>query len=260
MDRLWPSDDAHRVTESRQLEASYAYPEPLERPWLRVNFVSSLDGAVAVHGSSRGLSGPDDRWMLSLIRDLSDVVLVGAGTAVAEGYRGLRHTEARSKRRARLGLSPVPPLALVSGRCSIDPDSPLLTDTLRAPIVLTCEAAPEPRRRALADAGADVVVTGTGEVDLQAALDALDARGLRRVACEGGPTLFGELLRADLVDELCLTVSPLLAGGAAGRIAAGPAADQPRRLHLSSVLHAEDTLLLRYQRAEAESVAEQRSA
>lgn len=249
MHRLWPVDGSCDVSDSADTEVLYAYPEPLDRPWVRVNFVSSVDGAASVRGSSRGLSGPDDRWMLSLIRDLSDVVLVGAGTAVAEGYRGLRRTEKRAERRRRLGLSTVPPLALVSRRCSIEPDSPLVTDTLRAPIVLTCAAAPEPRRRALTEAGADVVVTGDEHVDLAEALVALDERGLRRVACEGGPSLFGDLVRADLVDELCLTVSPLLAGGTSGRIAAGPDIEQPRGLHLSSVLHAEGSLLLRYRRA-----------
>ncbi|GAA4863903.1 pyrimidine reductase family protein [Saccharopolyspora rosea] len=246
MDRLWPVDGARQVDD--ELEDFYAYPGELHRPWLRVNFVSSLDGAVTVRGSSRGLSAPADQRVLGLIRDLSDVVLVGAGTATIEGYRGVKRTEVRADRRSRLGLSEVPPIALVTARCSIPPDSPLLTDTIARPIVLTCAAAPEGRRRALADAGADVVVTGDEHVDLRVALAELDARGLRRIGCEGGPTLFGELVDQDLVDELCLTLSPLLTSGDAGRIAHGVGAEPPRRMRLESALHAESLLLLRYAR------------
>lgn len=242
VDRLWPTDGTHQVDD--ELEAFYAYPSSPERPWVRVNFVSSLDGAVTVGGSSRGLSSPGDQRVLGLIRDLSDVVLVGAGTAIVEGYRGVKRKEVRTERRARHGLSEVPPIAVVTRYCSLSPDSPLLTDALVPPIVLTCSSAPAERRRALIDAGADLVVTGEQEVDLHEALAALDARGLRRIGCEGGPTLFGDLIDHDLVDELCLTVSPMLTSGDASRIATGARTEQPRRMRLLSVLHADESLLL----------------
>ncbi|MFB9569664.1 pyrimidine reductase family protein [Saccharopolyspora hordei] len=246
MDCLWPVDGAQQVDDD--LERFYAYPEQLDRPWVRVNFVSSLDGAVTVRGSSRGLSAPVDQRVLGLIRDLSDVVLVGVGTAVAEGYRGVKRTEVRAERRERRGLSPVPPIALVTARASLPPDSPLLTDTVVPPIVLTTEAAPAQRQAELADAGADVVVAGDAEVDLRAALAALDERGLRRIGCEGGPRLFGSLVDQDLVDELCLTLSPLLTSGDARRIAVGAGAEPPRAMRLRSVLHAGSLLLVRYAR------------
>jgi riboflavin biosynthesis pyrimidine reductase len=247
VDRLWPVDDVQQV--DSQLEDWYAFPESLDRPWLRANFVSSLDGAATVHGRSRGLSAPEDQHVLGLIRDLSDVVLVGVGTAMIEAYRGIRRNEVRTERRKRFGLSEVPPIALVTGHCSLPPDSPLLTDTLVPPIVLTCEKAPADRRSALVRAGADVVIAGADEVDLHAALEALDQRGLRRIGCEGGPTLFGDLVTEDLVDELCLTVSPLLASGDASRIAFGPRIEQPRRMRLLSALHTKESLLLmRYAR------------
>ncbi|WP_460956029.1 pyrimidine reductase family protein [Parasphingorhabdus pacifica] len=232
-----------------ELEAFYDFPEHA-RPWLRVNFVSSLDGAVTVGGRSRGLSSRADQRVLGLIRDLSDVVLAGIGTATVEGYRGIKPTEARNARRTRFGLSEQPPpIALVTRRCSLTPDAPLVTDTHVAPIVLTCEAAPVERRRALADAGVDVVVTGDEDVDLHEAVSALDRRGLGRIGCEGGPTLFGKLIEQDLVDELCLTVSPMLAGGDAGRIATGTPIEQPRGMRLVSALRAEESLLLlRYAR------------
>ena len=230
------------------LERLYAYPGDLTAPWTQVNFVSSTDGAVTVEGRSKGLSSPGDKKVFALGRDLADVVLVGAGTAHVEGYRGVKSTELRASRRNRLGLAPVPPIAVVTARCSIEESSTLLTDTVVAPIVLTCEAAPVERRKALADAGADVVVAGEDIVDLPAALDALGERGLRRICCEGGPRLFGGLIADDLVDQLCLTIAPLMAGGDAGRIAVGKLLDGPVELRLASVLTEDGHLMLRYRR------------
>ncbi|MFT7840623.1 pyrimidine reductase family protein [Saccharothrix sp. BKS2] len=252
---LWPPRDGgtpggnstgEEVTDE-ELERLYDYPDGLDRPWVQVNFVSSVDGAVAVGGRSAGLGNAADKKVFVLGRDLCDVVLVGHGTAAAEGYQGVRVGEVRAERRARLGLAPVPPIAVVTARCSVEPSSPLVAGTPVPPIVITTAAAPEGRRRALVEAGADVVVAGEAEVDLRVALAALDERGLRRVDCEGGPALFGSLVAADLVDVLCVTFSPLLVGGDAGRIATGP--EVPRRLELASVLHADSALLLRYRRA-----------
>jgi 5-amino-6-(5-phosphoribosylamino)uracil reductase len=232
-----------------ELELIYAYPAELSAPWVQVNFVSSADGASTVEGRSNGLSSPADTKVFALGRDLADVVLVGAGTAQVEGYRGVKRTEVRVSRRSRLGLSEVPPIAVVTRRCSFDPDSPLIADTVVPTIVLTCAAAPEDRRMALSDAGADVVVAGETTVDLAKASRALADRGLARINCEGGPQLFGELITAGLVDQLCLTVAPLLAGGDASRIAHGdllPPA--PLSLELASVLTEDGFLMIRYRR------------
>ncbi|MEU7527852.1 pyrimidine reductase family protein [Saccharothrix sp. NPDC042600] len=243
---LWPPPAAE-ITDT-ELERLYDYPPDLDRPWVQVNFISSLDGAVSVAGKSGGLGNPADKKVFALGRDLADVVLVGAGTALVEGYQGVRAGEVRRERRARLGLAEVPPIAVVTARCSITPDSPLVATTSVPPIVLTTSAAPVERREALAEAGADVVVAGEEEVDLRRALKALDDRGLRRVDCEGGPVLFGALIAADLVDALCITFAPLLAAGDAGRIATGPLPDAPRDMELASVLRHESALLLRYRR------------
>ncbi|MDQ3578450.1 MAG: pyrimidine reductase family protein [Actinomycetota bacterium] len=230
------------------LDTLYAYPTDLTRAWVQVNFVSSTDGAVAVDGTSAGLSSPADKRIFALGRDLADVVLVGWGTARDEGYRGVKRTRQRTERRASLGLSDVPPIAVVTGRCSLGPDSPMITDTAVPPIVITSASAPAARRMALTDAGADVIVAGEATVDLPAAMDALAARGLRRVCCEGGPKLFGSLIAEDLVDQLCLTVAPLLAGGVESRIAVGDAPPVPRSLTLASVLTEDGCLMLRYRR------------
>lgn len=237
--------------DDRALEDLYAYPTALTRPFVQVNFVASADGAAAVSGRSRGLSSPADKKVFSLGRDLADVVLVGAGTALAEGYRGVKRTEPRASLRARLGLPDVPPIAVVTGRGSVDPASPLITDTVVPPIVLTSDAAPAEWRTAVADAGADVVVAGEDRVDPATALAALADRGLLRVCCEGGPVLFADLIAAGLVDQLCLTVSPLLAGAGAARIADGLPARVPVALTLESVLADEGFLMLRYRKKAA---------
>jgi 5-amino-6-(5-phosphoribosylamino)uracil reductase len=231
------------------LEDLYAYPSELTSPFVQVNFVASADGAATVSGRSRGLSSPADKKVFALGRDLADVVLVGAGTALAEEYGPIKHTELRASRRSRLGLSEVPPIAVVTARGSVPPTSPLLTSTVVPPIVITAESSPLAWRKEMADAGADVVVAGDERVDVGLATAALGDRGLLRVCCEGGPTLFADLVSAGLVDQLCLTVAPLLAGGGAVRIAAGLPSGTPMDLSLASVLSDEGFLMLRYRRA-----------
>ncbi|MGH3947706.1 MAG: pyrimidine reductase family protein [Pseudonocardiaceae bacterium] len=251
MHSVWPhpqEDARQRALSDSELEQIYAYPEQLTRAWVQANFVSSADGAVTVGGTSEGLSHPADKRVFALGRDLADVILVGAGTAMAERYRGVRPKELRTERRRRLGLADLPPIAVVSGRCSIPADALLITDTVVPPIVFTSEAAPIERKNALIDAGADVVVAGNGHVHLPTALSELDSRGLRRVNCEGGPHLFASMIADDLVDELCLTIAPLLAGAGADRIVAGAVSEAPRRLTLASVLQEDGFLMLRYTR------------
>jgi riboflavin biosynthesis pyrimidine reductase len=226
----------------------YDYPAALDRPWVKVNFISSADGAVAVGGRSGGLSDPNDKKIFALGRTLTDVVLVGAGTALIERYRGIKPNELRATWRVERGLAPVPPIAVVSRRCTVLPDSPLVTDAIVPTLVFTTETASAQRKSVLSDAGADVVVAGDDDMDLAAVLAELDRRGLRRVCCEGGPTLFGALIVAGLVDELDLSVAPLLAAGDAGRIANGPLPAEPTKLRLASILHADDMLMLRYLR------------
>ncbi|HZZ46524.1 MAG TPA: pyrimidine reductase family protein [Pseudonocardia sp.] len=223
-----------------ELAARYAYPDPLTRPYVRVNFVTSADGAVAMDGRSRGLSSKPDRRVFRLLRDLCDVVLVGAGTARAERYRGVRRRAGTRDDRAAPAR-----IAVVTSSAELDPASGLFTDTEVAPLVLTTPDAPSERLDRLATAGAEVVTCGTEPTQL---LGALEERGLRRVLCEGGPVLFGRLIEADAVDELCLTHTPLLVAGDAGRIAGGTR-PVTRQLRLASVLTEEDALLLRYLRS-----------
>jgi riboflavin biosynthesis pyrimidine reductase len=214
---------------------------------LRVNFIASLDGAATHAGLSGGLNNPDDKQVFDTLRMLSDVVLVGAGTLRAEGYGAMRLDDDAAAWRLTHGLPAHPVLAVVSSRLDLAPESPLFTDAPVRPLVLTHEASPAAARLALAEV-ADVVPCGDHAVDLGLVRAALERRGLSQVLCEGGPQLLGTLIEADGVDELCLTLSPVLEGGAAGRIAAG-GAQATRRMRLGHVLTAGDMLMLRYLRA-----------
>jgi riboflavin biosynthesis pyrimidine reductase len=220
------------------LAEHYAYPGELRAPWVRVNFVSSADGAATVEGTSGGLGSDADKQVFGVLRELAEVVLVGAGTVRAEDYRGAR--------RDTRGRDTPPPIAVVTGSADLDPDAKLFTDTRVPPIVLTLATAPADRRDRLAGAGADVAVLD--DLEPGTLLAELARRGLHRVLCEGGPSLFGALLAADAVDELCLTLAPVLAGGTAGRIARGPEGAPSRPMTLAGALHAEGSLLLRYVR------------
>ncbi|MDD7936926.1 pyrimidine reductase family protein [Actinomycetospora lutea] len=245
MRQVWPPGSLGAELDRDALAALYAYPDG---PWVRVNFVASVDGAVAVGGLSTGLHAPGDSEVFGVLRELADVVLVGAGTARAERYRGARTTAERRDRRRARGQAPVPPIAVVSTRGDLEPGSGLFTDTAVPPLVLVAAAHADDASARLAGLAEVVAVSADdpGATDPGAVLAALDARGLRRVLCEGGPALFGSLLAAGRVDELCLSVAPQLAGGGIDRIVAGPALDGPRPVRLAGVLAHEDGLLLRY--------------
>lgn len=218
---------------SETVDLRAAYAVDAERH-VRVNFASSADGAVTVDGKSRGLSSDADREIFHLMRALADVVLVGAGTARAENYGGAREADGR-----------IPPIAVVSRSLDLDPAARLFTDTKVPPIVVTCAAAPADRRKSVEEI-ADVIVAGDDLVDVTDALDQLADRGLRHVICEGGPHLFGWLVAAGVLDELCLTVAPLVAGGRAGRIIAGLESQVTEPLRLTLVLEDHGHLFMRY--------------
>lgn len=225
------------------------YPRP-DRPWLRLNAVTSVDGAGVVAGRSTALTDPADQQVLELLRAQCDVLLLGAGTVRAEGYAPPLVAPPRQRWRARRGRPAHPTLAVVSGRLALDPRHPVFAEAPTRPLVLTCAAAPADRREALA-AVARVLVIGDRAVDLPAAVAALRGLGFEQVLCEGGPQVCGGLIAADLVDEVCLTVSPVLAGGAAGRITTGPEVPALRRLRLRRSWHAGDMLFLRYVRPDS---------
>ncbi|MFC0531020.1 pyrimidine reductase family protein [Phytohabitans kaempferiae] len=228
--------------DDRALTGLYQVDEPV----VRVNFVTSVDGAVELDGFSAGLSGVPDKRVFALLRMLCDALVVGAGTLRHEGYRALRLDAERRAWRRGQGLAEYPTLVVVSGSLDLNPGQAAFADAPVRPIVLTHGRAPVDRRQALSGV-ADVWTAGDDTVDLADGLARLRERGLRHLLCEGGPHLFGTLTAADLVDEVCLTLSPLVTGPGAGRITAGPASP-PKGMALRHVLEAEGSLFLRYTR------------
>ncbi|WP_416393954.1 MULTISPECIES: pyrimidine reductase family protein [unclassified Curtobacterium] len=224
-------------------------------PWLRVNFVTTLDGSATAgrDGVSGSLGGPDDLRVFDLLRRVADVVLVAAGTVRDEGYGPMALHDADVAWRRSHGLPDHPVFAIVSGSLSLEPASRIFTEAPVRPIVLTsASAAGSPAASALA-AVADVVPCSADDdpdtVDPARLRDALVARGLGTVHCEGGPSFFGVLVAADLVDELTLTIDPTLEGGAGPRITHG-GSNELRRFRPAHVLLGRDGVLLtRYVRA-----------
>ncbi len=215
-------------------------------PLVRVNFIASLDGAATIGGLSGGLGNEDDKRVFDTLRMLADVIVVGAGTVRAEGYGGIRLGPADAAWRVGQGLPGQVPVAVVSSRLELDPGHPFFADAAVRPIVITHAGSPPARRAELAEV-ADVLVCGESAVDPVLMVAALAGRGLGQILCEGGPHLFGDLIAADCVDELCLSISPVLEGGGAGRIARGHS-DAVREMSLLHVLTAGDLLFLRYSR------------
>jgi riboflavin biosynthesis pyrimidine reductase len=230
------------------LAVLYAYPPGR---WLRANMVSSADGAAYLDGATAGLSSEGDRHVFALLRTLADVIVVGASTVRAERYAPVRPRELW--RHLREGRPPTPPIAVVTAGLDLHPASRLIA---AAPphartIVITVAQAPADRRAELAR-HADVIVAGDKTVDLQAAAGALAERGHRRLLAEGGPHLLAQFLETGLLDELCLTIGPLMAGPGAPRIVTGaPGTDPvatPLPLTLAHVLEDDGFLLCRYTR------------
>lgn len=239
IDALWPTPAADLDDDA----LIAGYEAGVADRWVRVNFVSSLDGSATLDGRSGGLSDAADKRVFALLRRPCDVVLVGAGTVRAEGYGGELVSTADRRWRAAHGFAEHPRLAIVSASAALDPASAVFSDAPERPLVITTTSAPAARVSALADV-ADVIVRGEASVDLPVALDELAERGLRRVQCEGGPVLLGSLADAGALDELCLTLGPVLAGGDGPRISVG--AEAAVGMTLAQALRSGDTLLLRY--------------
>ncbi len=209
-------------------------------PHLRAGFVQALDGAISVEGSSRPLSSEADRAALRTLRAVADVVLVGAGTARREDYGPLPLPEVLRERRTSSGRGERPVLAVLTrdaGR--LDPTSRLFQDEAAAVVVVTGHAPPghlPPHVQVL-------VLTGP-EVDPVGAVVALRERYGPRVLCEGGPHLLAQLVAAGVVDELCMTLAPVLVGPGPGLLPSPPIT--PHGLVLTSLVEADSTLLSRW--------------
>jgi riboflavin biosynthesis pyrimidine reductase len=205
------------------LDERYAVPS---RPWLRVNMISTVDGAATgPGGKSGGINNAADKRVFDTLRRLCDCVVVGAGTARDEGYRHFAK-----------------PLVLVSRRGEVPSG---LRDAPPGSVLMATCAAAEQLEETRALLGDDqVMVLGPDHVDLAGLKQTLVERGLTSILNEGGPTLLSGLLAAGVVDELDLTWVPRVLGGVHPRILDGPPLDRP--LALASMLEADGTLLGRW--------------
>jgi riboflavin biosynthesis pyrimidine reductase len=253
MQRLYPAAEADGsvgLDTPLGLADAYAYPERAAGPYLRANMVSSLDGAARHEGKSAPLSSAADMRIFGVLRALADVVLVGAETVRQEGYRPARERAAFAARRAADGQTPAPAIAVISRRLDLDFTAPLFADRATPTLVLTGAATPDDRLAAARAAGARVVVAGDGDgIDPVRAVRELAALGHVRLLHEGGPRILAQFAAADVLDELCLTVSPVIAGGDAPRIMNGPGVPGPARFVPRSVLEEDGFLFTRYVRA-----------
>ena len=219
-----------------------AYRYPPETTWLRANMIASADGAATIDGRAGGLGNATDQQVLGLLRALADVVIAGAGTVTAEGYGPARARPQYQDVRAAAGQPPAPTMVVVSQRLQLDFESKYFAQASPPPIVVTCEAAPADRLIA-ARKVAEVVMAGDSSVSPALMVEALEGFGHRRLLCEGGPTLLGAVAAAGVLNELCLTIAPMLVGGPSRRVLEGPPLDPASRMALTQLLQDDDDLL-----------------
>ncbi len=227
-----------------------------DRPWVRAVMVATADGAAkSPEGLSGGISSTSDRLIFNAQRGLADVVLVGAETVRQEAYKAVKPRPEWQKLRADRDLSPVHRIAIITGSGNIDENGELFTESTEKPILIVPDTLPADRREAL-EPVAQIVTAGESRVELGAAVAALGALGLNRIAMEGGPRLLGQMAAEGLMDEYCITLTPLLAGGSyqgepITRILDGvPLPDPPLPLKLNLVIEDTGTLVMLYTAAD----------
>jgi riboflavin biosynthesis pyrimidine reductase len=229
--------------------ASAHRPSPPGRPWMALNMVTSTDGAISIDGRSGSLGSDADHQVFRAIRAVADVIIAAGGTVRAEGYGPPKPTaEVRAARAAR-GQAPYPRMVVISGSLDLDETSSYFTEAPEPPLVYTVADAPADRLAALRPV-ADVQVAGATQVDLSVVAAHLGGLGVRCALVEGGGLLNGHLLAADLIDELNLTLAPVVVGGSARRAVASEE-ELPRQLELAHLWESEGNLLARYVRAGA---------
>jgi len=249
LERLLPAGEPATVAEIVQELGLWSRRTPAPaRPRVMLNMVSTADGRASVGGRSGPIGGRADRALFHGLRGAVDAVLVGAGTVRAERYGRIIPDPSRRAARQRLGLSEEPLACVVSERLALEADIPLLGEPSAQVAILTASQASLPATAAHVHY---VRAALEGRLDLAAALTELAGRfAVQSVLCEGGPHLAGQLVAGGLLDELFLSLSPLLAGGGSGgealRILAGGELEPPVEMELLSVLRSDSNLFLRY--------------
>jgi riboflavin biosynthesis pyrimidine reductase len=223
----------------------YRHPAPEAGGWLRSNFVTSLDGSIqGPDGRSGSINTASDQHIFAIHRALADAVLVAAGTARNEGYRAVDLAPWQQAIRQAEGLAPLPTLVVVSASGHLNPIMAQPVVGTGGPVVVaTTEGKPTGALDSLRSAGIEVLELGTGTVDLPRLVDELAGRGLPRLLCEGGPHLHRDLLASGLVDELSLTLAPVVVGGAGARTTSGGPLPAPVGFELQFSLLGDDGAL-----------------
>ncbi len=212
-----------------------------DRPWVLLNFVISIDGATALDGQSTKLGDEDDLAMFQALRAVPDVILVGATTVKVENYRPVVLDQQRQSRRVERGQDAAPKLAIVSGTMSLDVEQRVFSDQDHKPLIITGINANSGRLALIGDA-ADVAILE--DLNARTILDRLSSAKV--VLIEGGPSLAGQFVAAGLVDELNVTIAPVLVGGASDRLVGMAAITPPADMKLDRALQGERMLILRY--------------
>ena len=233
------------------LHAWYATPT---RAWVRANMICSVDGAASVAGRSGGLGSSADRQVLSTLRDHADVILVGATTVRTERYHSPDPSPGRRARRLADGRAEVPRLAVIGSPEGWTGQEGWIAAATAPPLLLTARA----RARDLD--GVEVLTCGEERVSLDLALDALAARGLVSVLCEGGPGILSQLVATGRLQELCVSFAPMLVGPGPHRIMSGEEWPAPMTATLTAMLEDAGMLLCRYSLAGDPAAEATRSA
>lgn len=206
-----------------------------------VNFVVSIDGATTVDGGSTDLGDDEDAALFQAFRAVPDIILVGATTVIVEDYRPVTLDEERRAVRVERGQTPVPKLAIVTGTVSVDVESRVFSDSEHKPLVITGPEA-NPGRLALLGDAADVAILP--EINPATIVERLS--DAKVILLEGGPSLTGQFVSAGLVDELNVTLAPVLVGGESDRLAGSRPIKPPANMVLDRVVRGEKMLFLRY--------------
>ena len=212
-----------------------------DRPYLILNFATTLDGRAAINGRSGSIGSATDTEMLQRLRTRVDAVMIGAGTMRAEHYGRVVSDPDLRAYRERTGLAHDPLAVIVSNRFELPWDAGLFTDGGGRVVIFTASDQEPPET-----ATPVTVVRHPDGVDLDQALEWLrKERGIRSVLCEGGPTLHGRLREGGLADELFLTIAPKIAGGEGPRVLEGALPDVDV-VELAWLLESESELFARY--------------
>jgi riboflavin-specific deaminase-like protein len=239
-----PDGGDFRTLGETDLIELYRYPAPEGRGWVRSNFVMSLDGSVqGPDGRSGSINTESDHHVFALQRALADAVLVGANTVRSEGYRAIDLEPWQLKIREQEGLAPYPVLVIISASADLDPMIATPVEGVGGTVmIITTAGKPPDDLERLRTAGI-TVIEAERTLDLAQIVDQLAGTGFQRLMCEGGPRLHNNLLAADLVDDVSLTLAPVVVGGQGLRSTSGAALPVPSSFRLHHVLYADDGAL-----------------